>query len=41
MGNYSEAGEDQNIYFGVAEESEQVLVEDGIPTSCRVKEGGV
>lgn len=38
MGDYSEAWENKNIHFGVAEESEQVLVEDRISSSGRIKE---
>jgi len=38
VGNYSKAGKNKNIYFGMAKESEEVLVEDGVPSSCRVEE---
>lgn len=39
MGDDSESWEDEDIYFWVAEKSEQVLVEDGIAASSRVEEG--
>lgn len=41
VGNHAEAWENQNIDFGVAEESEQVLIKNGVTSSSRVKEGGV
>jgi len=37
--NYAETREDKNVDFRVPEESEQVLVEDRIPSACGVKEG--
>ena len=39
--NYSKAWENENINFWVAEESEQVLVENGVTTSCWVEERGI
>lgn len=39
MRNYAEAREDKNVYLRVSEEPEQVLVEDGVPSACGVKEG--
>lgn len=41
MGDHSESGEDKNINFWVAEESEQVLIKDWVSSSGRIKEGGV
>lgn len=41
VGNHAEAREDKNVYFWVAEESEQMLIEDWVSTSSWVKEGGV
>jgi len=41
VGNHSESGENKNIDLGVAEESEEVLVEDRVSPSCRVEEGCV
>lgn len=41
VGNHAEPREDENIYFGVSKESEEVLVKDGVSPSCRVKEGGI
>jgi len=41
MGNNPEAREDKNIYFGVAKEPEEVLKENRVSSSCRVKERGV
>ena len=41
MGDYSEAGEDENINLWVAKESEKVLVENRVSASCRVEEGCV
>lgn len=41
VGNHAEAGEDENVDFGVPKESEEVLVKDGVSSTGRVKEGGV
>lgn len=41
MRDYSEAGKNKNIYFGVAKEPEQVLVKDWVPSPSGVEEGGV
>lgn len=41
MGDYPEPGQDENVDFGVAEESEQVLVKDWVPTACGVEKGCV
>jgi len=38
VGDHAESGEDENVDFRVAEESEQVLVEDRVPSSCGVEE---
>lgn len=39
--DYSEAGKNQNVYFGMAEESKEMLIENWVSSSCRVKEGCV
>jgi len=39
--NHSEAWKNKNIYLWVTKESEEVLVEDRVPSPCWVKEGCV
>lgn len=41
MGNYSEPGENKNVYLWVAEEPEKVLIEDGVSTPCGVEKSGI
>lgn len=41
MGDDSKSGQDKDIDFRVAEESEQVLVQDGVSSSCGVKKSSV
>lgn len=41
VGDYTKSWENKNVNLGVAKESEEVLVKDGISSPCRVKEGGV
>ena len=41
MRDYSEAWKDEDINFRVTEESEQMLVENWIPSSCGVEECSV
>jgi len=41
VGDHAETWENKDIDFGVPEESEQVLVKDGVSPTGRVKEGGV
>lgn len=39
--NSPKAGENEDVDFWVAKKSEEMLVEDGVPAACGVKEGGV
>jgi len=39
--NHAKAGKDENIDFGVPEESEQVLVKNRVSPTCRIEEGGI
>lgn len=39
MGDHTKPWENKNVDFGVAKESEQVLIQDGVTPSCGVKEG--
>lgn len=41
MGDDSKARENKNVYLWVAKESEEMLVEDWVASSSRVKESGV
>lgn len=41
MGDYPEARKNKNIDFWVTEESEEVLVENGVSSAGRVEEGRV
>lgn len=41
MGDNAKSGENKNIHFGVTKESEEVLIEDGVPSAGGVKKGGV
>lgn len=41
MGDDSESWQDEDIDFWVSEESEEMLVQHGVSSSCRVEEGGV
>jgi hypothetical protein len=41
MGDYSESWKNKNVDFGVAEESEEVLVKNGVSPSSRVEEGSI
>lgn len=41
MGDHAKSWKDKDVYFWVAEKSEQVLIQDRVPTSCRVEEGCV
>lgn len=41
MGNHPEAWENKDVNFGVAEESEQVLIQDWVSPSGRIEKGGV
>jgi len=39
--NNSKSREDENVYFWVSEESEQVLVKNWVSSPRRIKESGV
>lgn len=41
MRDNTKAREDKNVYFWVAEESEQVLVKDGVSSSSWIKKSGI
>ena len=41
MGDGTKAGEDEDIDFRMAEESEEMLIKNGVPPAPGVKEGGV
>lgn len=41
VGNHAKPGKNKNIDFGVAKESEQVLIKDWVSSTCGVEEGCV
>lgn len=41
MRDHSEAGKNKNVDFRVAEESEEVLVKNWVPSSCGIEECGI
>ena len=41
VGDHSKAGQDEDVHLWVSEESEEVLVKNGVSSPCRVKESCV
>lgn len=41
MGDGAECRNDENVYFRMAEKSEEMLIQYGVTASNRVEEGGV
>ena len=41
VGDHAKSGKDKDVDFRVTEESEEVLIKDRVPPSCRVEKGSI